>query len=534
MSEYPGLTFSQVEASLVASVIPPAEHPMLDPEALRELLNSAGYRHWSLADEALLTLIAGYNAGASEFQLPIGERRDAEFTLEISPDAMQGWANIVPAGGGKCIDPDEIYLALGEAGVTFGIDQAKVAEACETNEPGRILIAAGTPAEHGEDARFELLVADARDRSPRINPNGLIDFRELGAIPTVSAEQELMRRIPPTTGTAGRTIRGELIEPVPGSNEGFADKLIGAYVDHGDSNLLRAVFSGQPVRFSNGVNVEQVLHVRNVNMASGNISFDGTVNVAGEVMPGMKVRATGDIVVGDVVDGAELDAGGDIRISGGIIAKARVRAGGAVSARFVENAQVCSGTTIAIDDTSLQGDLQANNQIIVGLKSPQRGRLAGGSARAMMLIQAPILGSPTGGVTSLVLGVNPVLDATYHELLQKIEKQREEELNLEKLVKHLAKQGEKGAAMLERAKTSWQMAIKAWARLLPERDGLEQQLALIAGAQVKVGVSVGGAVDMTFGKKVLRLRKSYEAGAFSMSGDRVVFTDPAGDSIAAA
>lgn len=32
-------------------------------------------------------------------------------------------------------------------------------------------------------------------------------------------------------------------------------------------------------------------------------------------------------------------------------------------------------------------DLQANNQIIVGIKSPERGRLAGGPARAMMLIR---------------------------------------------------------------------------------------------------------------------------------------------------
>ena len=36
-------------------------------------------------------------------------------------------------------------------------------------------------------------------------------------------------------------------------------------------------------------------------MATGNIAFDGTVNIEGEVLPGMKVHASGDIVVTGVV-----------------------------------------------------------------------------------------------------------------------------------------------------------------------------------------------------------------------------------------
>ena len=223
-----------------------------------------------------------------------------------------------------------------------------------------------------------------------------------------------------------------------------------------------------------------------------------------------------------------LDAGGDIHVAGGIIAKAQVRAGGSVSARFVENAHIFSGTTIAIDDTVLKSELQANNQIIVGLKSTQRGRLAGGSARAMMLIKTPILGSATGGVTSLLLGVNPVLEAKYQELLKKIEKQREEESNLEKLIKHLSSHGDK-AGMLPRVKASWKQSVQGWAKLLPERDALEKQLALIEEARIEVGESVEGSVDMAFGKKLLHLRQRYESGVFSMDCDRIIFTDLAGN-----
>ena len=529
MSDHPVLDFVEREDHLFASIRVSSERPPLELDTLRELVAQAGYAHWRLADAALAALLDAYNSASGEIELPIGERCDAAIAVEIAGDAMQAWVSV--AFCGKAMEPEAIYQALGEAGVTFGIDQAVIDTLCADSLAGsseRFLIAAGLPAEAGEGTRFELLIDDARDRAPQLNEKGLIDFRELGAIPTVAAEQALMRRIPPTTGTIGRNVRGEVLEPVVGRNEAFADHLLGAYVATDDANLLRAVVSGQPIRCGNGVSVEPVFCIRNVNLATGNISFDGTVVIEGEVLPGMKVRETGDIVVGDVVDGAELDAGGDVRVAAGIIAKAHVKAGGSVSARFVENAQVSAGTTIAIDDTALQSDLQANNQIIVGLKARNRGRLAGGSARAMMLISAPILGLATGGVTRLTLGVNPELEARYQDLLKKIEKQREEEENLEKLVKHFTKQGDK-AELLERAKTSWQHALQAWGRLLPEREELEKQLNLVAQARIDVGIAVEGAVDMAFGKKTLRLRRKGESGTFRTDGDQIVFTDPGGN-----
>lgn len=528
---YPGLVFQEEGDALVAAVLPPDERPVLDDASVRAELDRSGYGQWRLTENALVTLVERYNAGLAEPALTIGQREDASFALEVAPDAMQAWVTIKPSHGGKRLEPQSVYLALGEAGVTFGIDEAAVSAACERNEAARMLVAAGMPAENGEDARFELLVADARDRTPHLDERGLIDFRDQGAIPTVSAGQPLMRRIPETAGKAGRNIRGEALEPVPGKNEPFAENLVGACVAADDASLLRAVVSGQPVRCGNGVSVESVLHLRGVNMATGNIAFDGTVNIDGEVLPGMKVNASGDIVVAGVVDNALLDAGGDIRVAGGIIAKSRVRAGGAVSARFVENAQVQAGTNVVIEDSALQAELQANNQIIVGLKSTQRGRLAGGSARAMMLIRTPILGSSTGGVTQLLLGVNPVLEAQYQELLRKIEKQREDEQNLEKLVKHLSKQPDK-AALVERAKNSWQQALQGWAKLLPEREELERQLALVAGARVDIGVGIEGAVDLTFGKRLLRLRRSYGPGSLGTAGEQVVFTDAGGREIA--
>jgi uncharacterized protein (DUF342 family) len=536
--DIPGLKFSENEALLLASLFPDRDRPPLDADTLRDRLKEAGYGDWFCFEEAVAKLVDAYNLPDSALgqgqeqglEWVLAERRDGRFSLEISTDALFAWVNFVPAYGGQAVTANDIFTAFGEAGLTYGIDQVAIEKVCAATAPERITAASGLAAQNGENTRFELLVADTRNRIPQVDARGLIDFRELGAIPLVVAEQALMRRIPPTQGVGGYNVHGEPLDPVPGRNEAFVNHLVGAYIDPNDPNLLRATFNGQPVRCGNGVMVEQVLRVRNVNIASGNITFDGTVHVDGEVLPGMKVHSTGDIIVTGVVDGGELEAGGDIHVGGGIIAQARVKAAGSVAARFVENAHVYSGTTIAVDDMVLQSDLQAMNQIVIGIKAKQRGRLTGGSTRAMLLVQVPVLGTPTGGLTHVQLGVNPVLEAKYEDLLLRIEKQKANEENLEKLVKHLSTHGEKGSkgGMLERAKASWQQAVQVWARLLPERDDLEAQLALVAGAHLEVSVGVAGSVDVSFGKKGLRLRQNFEAGAFSIGeGGKVIFTDRA-------
>ena len=517
-----GMQFLLRGEQLLVCVTPSAERTPLDHDILQGALASAGFGDWILDAGANDALIARYSDPSAAFELPLATAQAARFTLEIAPDSMHAWIDVVPASGGKALTAEQIYLVLGQAGVTYGIDQACVERACAGRAAGRFLVAQGVPAVDGENSRFERLIADVRDRAPQVNAQGLIDFREQGAIPTVEADEPLMRRIPGTLGIPGRTVRGEVVDPVPGRNEAFADKLIGAYPAPDDANLLRAVFSGQPVCLPNGVSVEHVLRLRNVNLATGNITFDGTVHIDGEVMPEMKVRATGDVIVGGLIDGADVEAGGDVRVSGGIIAKARVCAGGAVSARFAEGVHLEAGTSIVIEDSALQCELQANNQILVGTKSTQRGRLAGGTARAMLLIRTPILGGASSGVTKLLLGVNPVLEAEYQALQQRIDTLREEEDKLEKIIKHLTRQGDK-AGMLERVKQSWQQALQGWAKLMPEREELERQLGLVAGARVEVGCGVEGAVDLAFGKKTLSVRRAYDAGFFCIEGEQIVF-----------
>ena len=527
---FPGIFLSEADGQVFLRGEPAPDRPAIDAAALHALLAGAGFGQWMRDDEAIANAATACNTQLTAIFLPVAKQCDATIEVQIAPDDMTATLSLTPAQGGKAATAPDGMRALMEAGVSFGIDELAVIRACELGRCDNFPVAQGVPQQNGHDAIFEALIPVAADRAPKLNEYGLIDYREQGSTAVVQSGVALMRRHPATAGVDGHTIRGDVRPAIAGHDEPFATPLAGAQVATDDSNLLLASLTGQPVRVQCGVMVEPILRVAEVNMATGNIHYEGTVHVEGEVTQGMTVEASGDIVVGGMVDGGLLKAGGDIRVAGGVIAHAQLRAGGSVSARFAEGSDIEAGTVINLDDMALECRLQSLNQIVIGTGSPQRGRLVGGTAAAMMLLKVPILGSEKGGTVKVLLGVNPELDAKRELLEQRIDKEKVAEENLHKLVKQLTAAGDpKG--MLERVAASRTHAIQAWGKSLAEREELGQQIALGNNARLEVGVGVAGAIDLFFGKLPARVRREYGAGTFAVDADadgQIRFTDGTG------
>jgi uncharacterized protein (DUF342 family) len=526
--ELAGISLSEADGQIFLRGQPQEGRAPVDIATLQTVLVQSGYGECAVDEAALAAAANDCNTKQTPFVVQIAEKRDARIEVQIADDEMAAQLSLTPPQGGKPASIEDVIRALTEAGVVFGVDQEALRQACALGSTSPVAVASGKSPEDGMDASFEELVPQTVDRAPKVDALGFIDYREHGAITLVQAGAPLMRRTPATMGVEGLTIRGKPLPPRPGRDEPFAAELPGARVDEKDGNLLTASITGQPVRVRCGVSVEPVLRVAEVNLATGNIYFNGTVEVEGEVIQGMKIQAGGDIVVGGTVDGAHLEAGGNIQVSGGVIANAHLRARGSVTARFAESSNIYAGTVIALNDMALECDLQALNQIIVGVKAPQRGRLTGGTARAMMLVKTPMLGSNKGGVTHVVVGANPELELQYQTMQQRIDKEKANEENLQKLVQHLSSVGDpKG--MLDRVKVSWRQAMQVWGKSLVERGELDKELARTRNAKVEVSMGVMGGVDLAFGGVRVRLRKDYAAGRFSIDPDgRIVFTDPQG------
>ena len=531
--DFVGMALSESGRSILLHVQPLEGRGDIDAAALRDWLVRDGYGDCLFHHEALERAAKDAIAATAPFSLAVAERCDATVVVHIATDAMSASLDIKPARGGAPATVEDVRHGLMLAGVVAGIDEVAVAQAVAAVACEAVVVARGVLAQNGHDAAFEELIPAAPDRAPKLDDSGFIDYREHGDIVMVHTGALLMRRQPATPGVPGFTVRGDTLSAKPGLDEPFAAQLTGAKVSDEDPNLLQASQTGHPVRVRGGVMIEPVLRLAEVNMETGNIHYDGTVQVDGDIGQGMQVHASGDVIVGGMVDGGIVQAGGAIKVTGGVIAHARLRAAGAISARFAEAAQLYAGTSIDIGDTVMECELQSLNQIMIGASAPQRGRLIGGRATAMMLIQVPLLGSSSAGVTRLVLGANPELEARYLALQQQMEKELAAQDSLLKLIAHLTAAGDP-KDMLGRAQASLKNAQNVHAQSQLAVEDLEQQLAKTRHAAVNVGMAVAGAVDIAFGRVQARLRREYRTGSFRLDSEGVVvFTDRSGYAVPA-
>lgn len=527
-TQFAGLSLTEANGQVFLNIQPVDGHAPINVEMLQTLLAQEGYGDCKIHDDALAKVVRDFDNLTSACVALVADRIDARIEVKVTPDEMRAELKLTPAHGGKAAAMEDVMEALANAGVVFGIDETALIQACELGDCNGLPVATGVLAQDGKNTDFEVLVAQAVDRAPKLDEHGLIDYRERGAITVVQSGAPLMRRTPATPGVPGHTTLGRVLTPRPGQDKAFTAQLSGAEPACNDPNLLQAAVTGQPVVVPGGVIVEPVLRVAEVNMASGNIHFDGTVEVDGEVIQGMKVKASGDIWVKGLVDGGILEAGGNIHIDGGVISHAKLQAAGSVTARFAQSAKISAGTVIALTDMALECELESLNQIIIGAEAPERGRLVGGSATAMMLIQTPVLGSAKGMTTRITLGANHELESQYAALCERMAKEQATEENLQKIVKQLTATGDpKG--LLERVKASWRHAIQIWSQSLAEKKAIEEEIALAQAARLDIGVGLGGAVDLSIGSLVAKLRREFDSGSFSIgSQGQIVFTNAQG------
>ncbi|MBL8481762.1 MAG: DUF342 domain-containing protein, partial [Rhodocyclaceae bacterium] len=433
--------------------------PGLSAEWLHEQIAAQGCGDWKVDAKAVSVLLEHCAQGKALRGLALARAEDASCTVTLSRDAMEAYLSIAAPQGGAAITQDDVIAALAVRNVCSGMLRDVMQQAVAAGRCDELLVARGTPVCHGEDARFECLVDLARSRVPRVDMSNRTDYRDLGEILTVKQGAPLMRRHPPTPGIQGMTVTGGTIAPRPGRDARFAPGLSGVAYAPDNPDLLIAAQSGQPLMVKAGMQIEPTYVVECVDLSSGNIDFDGSVIVRGDVKSGMRVKASGDIEVGGVVEAGWLDAGGDIIIKSGVVGDygrrkdtpSLVRCRGSLSASYAQQAWIEAGDSIFIDDIAVQSHLCATHHVMVG--KTRRGQVLGGHVEAMLSVTAKVLGSPQRAVTRIDLGISPTLHTTLLDLAQQRDAKETQMLEVSKLLDLAARNpGRLPAEVLEKAR----------------------------------------------------------------------------------
>ena len=340
------------------------------------------------------------------------EEAYARLIVELTRDRMKATIRYDTREGAKLPTVEMVMAALNDAGVVYGIDNEAIEEGISSLSP--FVAAQGLMPQNGENAyidrKFDLGVAGR----PVVDEYDKVDYKDLNLFVLAKENQTLAIRIPQTKGTAGMNVLGEVVAaqngrpcPMP---EGKNTRAVG--------DRLIATCNGQIVDKGSRISIDPRLEIKgSVGVSTGDVTFDGTIRVNGNVDDGFKVEATGDIEIKGSVNGAQV-SGRNVYISGGITGadRAKIYAERDVRTAFVENGLIEAKGDVYVSDIALHSHIRAGKRLIMEQK---HGQITGGHAIAGESVSAKILGNSSFVVTKVSVGVDPTLQAEYQTLKKK-------------------------------------------------------------------------------------------------------------------
>lgn len=307
--------------------------------------------------------------------------------------------------------------------IVYGLDEGvlySIAAEPKAYFGSSTLIASGRPPQDGKDGYIRYLFnLDDRARRPVELDDGTVNYKEITAIHNVRKGQLIAERIPPTPGIPGQAVTGEELPARDGKEARF--KLGKNVVTDPQQTGLYAAIDGMMTKTDRDkINVFPVFEVNgDVDYNIGNINFVGNVVVRGSVLTGFRIKAEGDIRVTGSVDGADLEAGGSIEISAGILGgnKGMIRAGQSVKCSFIQDAVVEAGADVLVTQSIMHSHIRAGHSVVC---QGTKGLIVGGTIQAGERVIARTIGNSMSTMTSIEVGVLPELRNELQQLRQQL------------------------------------------------------------------------------------------------------------------
>ncbi len=258
-------------------------------------------------------------------------------------------------------------------------------------------VAAGTPSLRGETPYLHYF---SGERSPAEGANQ--DVRQ-------SQNSQLVRRgyliaeVRFKEGLPAITVKGQKLHlRAPASAEWKA----GEGVRLEENSRFYATREGLLSEHAGQLSIEEAyIHEGSVNLSSGNLSFEGSVVIKGDIEAGATVRVNGQLLVEGMIAQAMVYVKGQLAVKGGIItgSNGRVEVEGGLSCNFIEQSEI-----------QVRGDLLVarsvlNSHLVVGgaiLLKDSRSQISGGQVSSTRLIRTAQLGNDQGSQTECRIGAD--------------------------------------------------------------------------------------------------------------------------------
>lgn len=344
---------------------------------------------------------------------------DETMSLDVTLDKMQVIARFYPpSNNGKILEIKDILDNLSNKGITYGILQKEILSYIKNRKYCTdIVLAQGSIPVDGTDAQIKYYFNTDLNMRPKTNEDGTVDYRELNMISHIKEGDLLAELIREDPGKIGIDVFGKETKPRTVKTrrlEYGKDIRISE-----DQTKIYSEITGHAKLDKGKVIVSNVFEVAgDIDNSTGNIQYNGSVIIKGNVRSGFKVIAQGDIIIEGIVEDATVISEDQIIVKRGIHGANRgvLQANKNIVCKFIENARIISGGYVETE-TILHSKVDAFTEVRV---SGKKGFIAGGYVRAGSLIEAMNVGTEMETITRIEVGIDPTKKERFNELQKQI------------------------------------------------------------------------------------------------------------------
>ena len=348
--------------------------------------------------------------------------------VRVSGDQMEAFLYLVDPGEGISYSRKEIDALLNQNGVVMGTMDEVINDAIERGVYYReILVAKGQDPVDGVDGYFDYNFSRVIDKRPDAKADGTIDYWNISSIEHVKKDQVIATYVPAVQGLSGFTVKGKSLMPKrarelpPLKGKGFERQE--------DELTYVSLLDGKIEVQGDKIVISEIYEISgDADLSTGNINFPGDVVIYGKVCTGVSIKVGGNLTVNGNVETAVIDVGKDIIFRSGMQGgyKAKVSAGGNITAKFIENTKVRAGGTIRAE-VLMNTNVEYCEKLIV---DGNKAAIIGGSVTALQGIYAGSIGNEAEIPTGINVGVSKDVYVRKEILVKKIEKN---EINIQRI-----------------------------------------------------------------------------------------------------
>lgn len=316
MNGYFQIQINEKGVSLLLSP-PVGEGEKIRVAELKEYLNMVGVPYDVMAINSALA-----NMGDEEVVLFLTPMKlqpvDEKISVDVDSDKMSAVMRMYPPStGGRATSKAHVLEQIARMRVRAGIDEDAILMALEERPYCTdIVVARGKLPTPGRDGSIVYHFDTDNTVRPELREDGTVDFFKLNNLHQCTKGQVLAEIIPEEKGENGFDVYGSVL---------LAREVKKAVFDHGrnlekskDGLKLISMVDGHVSLVDRAVFVSDVYSVEDVGTSTGNIEYHGDVEVKGNVCENFSVKTEGNVYVSGVVEGAVIEAGGNIIIARGM------------------------------------------------------------------------------------------------------------------------------------------------------------------------------------------------------------------------